>query len=397
MFNELIEDLVQGWAAYREQKNVDSQDRIFEIVTSDIPSVLRTWTPSSERYEFEGSTGKGNISAAPFFLARNPDISDSAQHGYYPVYLLSADLQRLVFQIGFGTTQFKEHFGNSKKMHGALAAAVNNMRANTAHLVESALAATKHRTNSVPVRLDNGTSQRLRGYEECSIYSLTYEIANLPSEESLRVDYLEYLRLYDLMAESLLLADVDSYVYELAGTNRRDTDATPAATESAFIPRQFAKRGKGAGSGSVVSARRSSKRAEQVGKLGEEIVVEFERRRLREAGRGDLAEKIVWHRNDPANRTPGWDVTSFETTGEERLIEVKASEAKEIKDVELTVNEWEKARLHQDKGHYCIYLVSEVLKSPDIQILRNPAKLASGGILTIDVSRYTLWLGAQNR
>jgi hypothetical protein len=35
-----------------------------------------------------------------------------------------------------------------------------------------------------------------------------------PPEADLKRDYLEYLRLYDKMSQSLLLADVDSYVYE---------------------------------------------------------------------------------------------------------------------------------------------------------------------------------------
>lgn len=398
MFRDLIAELVRGWDAYRAKRLVDSEDRVYEIVTADLPDVMRTWSPSSGRYKFDGSTGMGNISGAPYVATFNLEITDGAKHGYYLVYLLSADLKRLVLLIGFGVYQFEDYYGASKKMFEALETAATNMRVNTAHLANDELVRTKNRTNAAPVQLDNGNFRLLRGYEKCSIYSLTYEIANLPSEEELAADYQEYLRLYDRMADSLLLADVDAYVYELADAPQHSGRTAPTATEEPFVPRQFPRRRQQQpGTAHESQTRRYSKKADKAGKLGEQLVVEFERRRLTQAGRPDLAERIVWHRNDPTDRTPGWDVTSFEESGEERLIEVKASDAKEIKDVELTVNEWSQAKLHLDSNRYCVYLVSEVFKTPVVQIVRNPAKLESAGTLTVDVARYTLWLGARNQ
>lgn len=395
-FNSALLELVGRWDDYRSKRLVDSTDRVYEIVTADIPSVLQAWTPNPGRYKFDGSTGMGNISGAPYVATFNLDITDGAKHGYYLVYLLSADLKRLVLQIGFGVYQFEDYYGASKKMFEALETAALNMRVNTAHLAANELKKSKDRTNAVPVQLDNGNFRLLRGYEKCAIYSVTYEIVNLPSEEELAADYQEYLRLYDRMADSLLLADVDAYVYELADSPQHSESEAAAATEAPFVPRQFPRRRQQSpGTAHDPPTRRYSKKADKAGKLGEEVVVDFERRRLTQAGRHDLAERIVWHRNDPTNRTPGWDVTSFEVSGEKRLIEVKASDSKEIKDVELTVNEWNQANAHFHTDDYCVYLVSEVFKKPVVQIVRNPAKMASNGELTVDVARYTLWLGAR--
>lgn len=398
MFNELIAELVRGWDAYRAKRLVDSDDRAYDIVTTDLPAVLQAWTPNSGRYKFDGSTGMGNISGAPYVATFNLEITDGAKHGYYLVYLLSADLKRLVLLIGFGVYQFEDFYGASKKMFEALETAAKNMRVNTAHLAADELTRTKDRTNAAAVQLDNGKFRLLRGYEKCSIYSLTYETANLPSDAELAADYQEYLRLYDRMADSLLLADVDAYVYEMADAPKLLGRETPTATEAPFVPRQFPRRRQQQrGTAHEPPTRRYSKKSDKAGKLGEQLVVEFERRRLTQAGRQDLAERIVWHRNDPTNRTPGWDVTSFEISGEERLIEVKASDSKEMKDVELTVNEWNQAKFHQESDRYCIYLVSGVFKNPVIRIVRNPAKLESAGALTVDVARYTLWLGARDQ
>ena len=393
MFRDLIAELVRGWDAYRAKRLVDSEDRVYEIVTADLPAVLQAWTPNFGRYKFDGGTGMGNISGAPYVATFNLDITDGAKHGYYLVYLLSADLKRLVLQIGFGVYQFEDYYGASKKMFEALEKAVENMRVNTAHLAAGELARTKDRTNAVAVQLDNGNFRLLRGYEKCSIYSLTYEIANLPSEEELAADYQEYLCLYDRMADSLLLADVDAYVYEMVDAPQLFGRETSTAIEAPFVPRQFPKRRQQPGTANEPPTRRHSKKADKVGKLGEQIVVEFERRRLMQAGRQDLAERIVWHRHHPTNRTPGWDVTSFEVSGEERLIEVKASDSKELKDVELTVSEWNQAKSHEESDRYCVYLVSEVFQSPGVQIVRNPAKLEAAGVLSVEVARYTLWLG----
>lgn len=397
MFTESLSELVSSWDAYRAKRLVDSEDRVFKIVTSEIPEFIKNWTPNPGRYKFAGGTGMGNISGAPYFATFDLDITHGAKHGYYLVYLLSADLKRLVLEIGFGVYQFEDYFGASKKMYEALETAVKNMRVNTEHLVGRALVRTKERTNAVSVQLDNGKYRLLRGYEKSSIYSLTYEVGALPPEEELVADYLEYLYLYNLMSESLLLADVDAYVFESAGRDNSTLGDSRNAVEEPFVPRQFSKRKHSADSARGSSERRYSKKADKVGKLGEEVVVEFERLRLIEAGRQDLASRIIWHRNDPTNRTPGWDVTSFETSGVERLIEVKASDSREIKDVELTVNEWKQATLHAETGKYCIYIVAEVFRRPVIQIVRNPTKLVNDGTLAIEVARYSLALGVRER
>jgi hypothetical protein len=394
-FTNLLLELVGLWSAYRAKRLVNSGDRVYQIVTVDLPAVMRAWTPNPQRYKFDGSTGMGNVSGAPYLATFNLDITDGAKHGYYLVYLLSADLKRLVLQIGFGVYQFEDHFGASKKMFEALETAARNMRSNTEHLAVEALDRTKDRTNSVPVVLDNGSYRLLRGYEKCAIYSLTYELDRLPDEKGLIADYLEYLHLYDLMSESLLLADVDAYVYESVGRQQPELDLPQAAIEAPFVPRQFPKRKPSVETTHGDSGRRYSKKSEKAGKLGEETVVKFERQRLIDAGRADLAELIIWHRKHTANRTPGWDITSFEVTGAERLIEVKASDGKEIKDVELTVNEWTQAKNHSETGQYWVYLVSDVFRRPVIQTVQNPARLARNGTLTLQIARYTLWLGAR--
>jgi uncharacterized protein DUF3883 len=65
-------------------------------------------------------------------------------------------------------------------------------------------------------------------------------------------------------------------------------------------------------------------RNRQLGKAGEKFVVEFERDRLRRAGRNDLADDVRWV-SDLDGDGYGYDVRSFEPDGQERLLEIKTT------------------------------------------------------------------------
>jgi hypothetical protein len=65
-------------------------------------------------------------------------------------------------------------------------------------------------------------------------------------------------------------------------------------------------------------------RNRDLGKAGERFVVEFERDRLRRAGRDDLADDVRWV-SDLDGDGYGYDVRSFEPDGQERLLEIKTT------------------------------------------------------------------------
>jgi Domain of unknown function (DUF3883) len=61
-----------------------------------------------------------------------------------------------------------------------------------------------------------------------------------------------------------------------------------------------------------------------LGAAGEEFVIDVERRRLLEADRGDLARKIRWIAAEDGDGA-GYDILSFDSSGNERLLEVKTT------------------------------------------------------------------------
>lgn len=80
-----------------------------------------------------------------------------------------------------------------------------------------------------------------------------------------------------------------------------------------------------------VAARDRRNRA--LGRAGEELIVEHERRNLTNMGRGDLAKLVRWV-SDLDGDGVGYDIASFRPDGSNRLIEVK------------TTNGWERTPFH---------------------------------------------------
>jgi len=75
-----------------------------------------------------------------------------------------------------------------------------------------------------------------------------------------------------------------------------------------------------------------------LGRRGEEFVVEFERRRLHEGGQRDLVQRIEWTAHVRGDGV-GYDVQSFNPDGTARLIEVKTTGLGKYFPFNVTVNE----------------------------------------------------------
>jgi Domain of unknown function (DUF3883) len=79
---------------------------------------------------------------------------------------------------------------------------------------------------------------------------------------------------------------------------------------------------------------------EENGRLSEEHVLNAERGRLRRAKRPDLVDAIRWISQESV--AEGYDIVSFETTGEQRFIEVKSTAGRHST-FEMSDNEWQRA------------------------------------------------------
>lgn len=98
-----------------------------------------------------------------------------------------------------------------------------------------------------------------------------------------------------------------------------------------------------------------------LGKAGEEFVVNFERARLIHAGKGKLADRVE-HVSVTQGDGLGFDVRSFETTGSDRLIEVKTTILGKDYPFRVTRNELEVSR--EEAGAYQLYRLFHFRRDP---------------------------------
>jgi Domain of unknown function (DUF3883) len=96
-----------------------------------------------------------------------------------------------------------------------------------------------------------------------------------------------------------------------------------------------------------------------LGKAGEEFVIEVERNALAKAERPDLARKIRWVAAEDGDGA-GYDILSFDPSGQERLIEVKTTNGAARTPFFLTRNEHNTAKARAESWRlYRVHLFSQ--------------------------------------
>jgi Domain of unknown function (DUF3883) len=79
-------------------------------------------------------------------------------------------------------------------------------------------------------------------------------------------------------------------------------------------------------------------RNRKLGREGEELVLQFERERLKQRDRPDLAKKIRWISEEDGDGA-GYDILSFNEKGKERFLEVKTTVGSDTTPFYITRNE----------------------------------------------------------
>jgi len=120
---------------------------------------------------------------------------------------------------------------------------------------------------------------------------------------------------------------------------------------------------------------RRQKQLRRIGDRGEAVVLELEKRRLIDAGKRELARRIV--HVSQRNAGAGYDILSFEVDGSERPIEVKSTSAANLSGgFYISSNELDKS---ESLANYHIYLVFRASgKAPRVLPLRRPSLRSAG-------------------
>jgi hypothetical protein len=93
-------------------------------------------------------------------------------------------------------------------------------------------------------------------------------------------------------------------------------------------------------------------RNRKLGREGEELVFHFERQRLQQQDRADLARKVKWVSEELGDGA-GYDILSFDAKGKERLLEVKTTVGADVTPFYITRNELSVAAERPDVFRLC--------------------------------------------
>ena len=127
------------------------------------------------------------------------------------------------------------------------------------------------------------------------------------------------------------------------------------------------RRGIGGGSGGGGDFRAAQAHRDAYGSRGEQWVVEQERRALKDAGRPDLAERVL-HKSKTHEGSP-WDIESFEKSDPHQAIyvEVKSTSDEDNFEVDMSVGQI-RAALQSSHPYYLYRVVNVVSSKPTVYI-----------------------------
>lgn len=120
----------------------------------------------------------------------------------------------------------------------------------------------------------------------------------------------------------------------------------------------------------TIDFEKESSKKSKVGKAGEERVVTYEKQRLINSGRADLAAKVITTRESIGN-TAKFDIQSYNDDGSERFIEVKTTTGPITTKFSISESEIQFSETHSNNYYiYRLYNFNEKEKSTEFYILK---------------------------
>jgi 5-methylcytosine-specific restriction protein A len=162
-----------------------------KFIRHEAPSIIRAIIGKNDRYIVEGSAGHGNWARIPWIAVFDRFITESAQQGYYVVYLFKEDLSGVYISLNQGVTFIKKKYGADAK---------TSLRAR-AHDLIAQLGKPIIGWKSGPIDLANSIPGNLGAYyEQGAIYSKYYPQTSLSANTILERDLADSLDMYLMLA-----------------------------------------------------------------------------------------------------------------------------------------------------------------------------------------------------
>lgn len=164
------------------------EHELANFIRRDIPMALKALIGTvSTSYVIKGSAGQGAWSGSPWVAALDPTVTTSAEEGYYLVFLFGPEFKGFSLVLGQGTYSVRKEFG--KKGPEVLQYRGEIMRLRVPEY-------SKHfQKGPFQVISSNHAGE---DWTTASVWGKTYSFESKPSDDEMRSDILQMLKLYHL-------------------------------------------------------------------------------------------------------------------------------------------------------------------------------------------------------
>jgi 5-methylcytosine-specific restriction protein A len=151
----------------------------------DYPEKIRLLIANRERYKVEGSSGKGQWARCPWIAIFDVLVTETAQSGFYPVFLFKEDMSGVYLSLNQGVTDIQ-----------------NNIKGNPKSILKRRAKDFREKldvdTHKYDLEIDLMSSvKNSELYEAGNIVAIYYSFRDLPNSEELEAQILHFLNLYN--------------------------------------------------------------------------------------------------------------------------------------------------------------------------------------------------------
>ncbi len=319
------------------------------------------------KYLVKFSCGQGRLSDVPWICIFNTSITEKAGKGLYICILFRADMSGFYIEIINGMQYFKDTFGANSLMN------LNKI----SHYFRRQINTDKFNLYNIDLGVKKGT--RGEAYEFGTVIAKFYEKSNFDII-GLKKDLDDILLIYDGLVENMSATSYDEIINMVINDNDIPLDCINESNQqleqkmlkelgldigevNSLVEISIPNKEKRLTTEITRTVRKidgveKAKKDAEVGLLGEELVIEYEKQKMIDNKRPDLVDKVVWESR--VNDVLGYDIRSydFDENGNEYeiFIEVKSTESNEKNVFFISKNEYDKMVSFKEK--YWIYRVS---------------------------------------
>jgi 5-methylcytosine-specific restriction protein A len=157
------------------------------FLRQELPEGIKQSLVDRNEFIVRGSAGQSNWARSPWAAIFDLQITDSAQRGYYPVYLFREDFSGVYLSLNQGMTEVRESYKSDAKE--ALRSRAKDFRARLGKIADN--------FDQLSIDLKpSSPSNDSAFYEAGNIVAKFYPTENIPEEATLKDDFHEILVLY---------------------------------------------------------------------------------------------------------------------------------------------------------------------------------------------------------